>query len=303
MELNDTARQAGKERRAVFVTGMVRCGSSWVGRVLAGGAGTRYVYEPFNPSWSPQLKTHWRQFTYLGENDPAPARLASVADAAFAGRQGLKLRGRALYRGYLWSTLRPARRVLVKDPTACLASPWLHAHHQPRMVLITRHPCGFASSIDLHGWQVRLRTLLRQPRLMDDHLGAFEDLMVRAEKDDWLRLGAFWAAVHLVLGKWWQRHPDWTCVRYEDLCREPHAAFARLADNCGLAFSARALANTVSGKGDPADSGTTRRDSTGMQDVWRQRLSPMQIDAVMGMVQAFGLPPYALPAAEATHSG
>lgn len=297
------AATPGSELRPVFITGMVRCGSSWVGRVLAAGTGTRYVYEPLNPTWAPQLRGHWRQFTYLAPADQPAAAVARAAQAAFAGRQGLKLRLRALYRGYLWSTLRPARRVLVKDPTACLASAWIHHQFDARMVLITRHPCGFASSMALHGWPIRLRSLLRQPRLMEDHLGAHAALMERAERDDWLRLGAFWAAVHIVLRDWVTRYPDWLLVTYEELCQRPLEAFTALAANTGLEFAPRALARSLTGRApDAADSGATQRDSARMADVWRQRLSPAQIDAVMGMVRDFGIMQYPLTPARQLQS-
>jgi hypothetical protein len=287
----------------VFLTGLVRCGSSWAGQVLSAGRGCRFVYEPFNPGWTPRLRGHWRQFSYLTKDDTPPAPLLRTANAAFAGRQALKLHARAAYRGYLWQTLRPARQVLIKDPTACLASVWLHQAFRPQMLLITRHPCGFASSIRLHGWSARLQALLRQPRLLEDHLGPYEALMRRADRDDWQRLGAFWAAVHLVLRHWWRQHPEWTWSTYEALCSDPRAEFTRLAARIGLELSDQALVATLNADaGSESDSCDTRRDSQRMAEVWKERMSAGQIDAVMGVVREFGFDAYPLDMSQPAQS-
>jgi len=126
--------------------------------------------------------------------------------------------------------------------------------------------------------------------LMADHLGPWEDLMRRAEGDVWMRLGAHWAAVHRVLVAGWSAQPGWPRVSYESLCAAPRQAFRRLAADCGLGWSDSMLGRTLSGSdGNLLDSGDTRRDPLHMADVWRDRLSPGQVDAVMGVVRAFGL--------------
>ncbi len=63
---------------AVFVTGVPRCGSSWIGDVQSTARRVRYNYEPFNPSRHPYLVKH---HVYLGAGDHDPL-FARAADSA-----------------------------------------------------------------------------------------------------------------------------------------------------------------------------------------------------------------------------
>jgi hypothetical protein len=135
-----------------------------------------------------------------------------------------------------------------------------------------------------------LLTLLRQARLMEDFLAPYEDFLRRADRDEWLRLGGYWAAVHRVLLHWWSSHPDWLQVSYESLCLTPRETFAQLASDSGLDWSAQVLDDSMTGNAeDHGDSGEIRRNTPGMPSVWRDRLSPEQSDAVLAAVRELGL--------------
>ena len=66
-----------------------------------------------------------------------------------------------------------------------------------------------------------------------------------------------------------------------------------MAEKLGLELSHDALEKTESlSAEDSDDSGSTRRKSTAMPDIWQQRMSPGEVDAVMGIVSEFGLAYY-----------
>ena len=129
---------------------------------------------------------------------------------------------------------------------------------------------------------------------MLDHLEPFRDTLCRARNDKWLTRGAIWGALHTVFAHQLKRHSDWRLLRYEDLCADPVGQFSILAEKFGLELNPRTLnkikiLSTTSSN----DSGSTRRDSRLMPDVWRQRMPPGEIDAVMGIVGEFELGYYA----------
>jgi len=253
----------------------------------------RYLYEPLNQSWMPRLRGQLPHFTYLPADGVAAPLLEKVAGDAFRGLQSGKQLLRAAYRGYWRAATRRADRVIVKDPTACLLSDWVAAKFGATVVVLLRHPCGFASSMASLGWTMQVGSLLRQPQLMRDHLGEYEDLLLRCRSDRWLTLGAMWGALHRVLWRQGQGRDDWHFVRYEDLCADPVAGYASLGGSLGLDFDrTAAAAMSYEGARVSAHSASLRKDSRSMARIWEQRMSPAQVDAVMGIVEQFGLPLY-----------
>lgn len=277
----------------VFITGIPRCGSSWVGEVLGSSANARYVYEPFNFQWVPALRGHLRHFKYLGDQSEAPAILQTIANDAFRGRQNFKQISRAIYRGYLKSACQEARWIVVKDPTAALMTAWIAARFQAKVLIVTRHPCGFASSLESMDARLNVNALLRQEELMQHHLEPFRDTMNQARKDKWLTRGAIWGAIHTVFMNQLGEHTDWNVCKYEDLCIDPARQFLDLTKTLGLETSQVTL-KKIRGLNKPGDNdaGSTRRESAVMPKIWHKRMSPGEIDAVKGMVQAFGLEIY-----------
>jgi hypothetical protein len=271
----------------VFLTGLPRCGSSWAGQVLSQGGRTRYVYEPFNHQWNRRLRGELRYLHYLPAGAEAPPALLQAARAAFKGRQTWRQQARAAYRGYWRDANRPRARLLIKDPTACLLSAWLQPLFEPQCVIVYRHPCAFASSVEQLGWNFQALRLRRQPLLMAEHLAPYEALLGSVRSDPWLSRGALWGATHRVLLNQAAQQAQWRMVSYEQLCLNPRAEFARLGDWLGLRLELDEKLFSASGANSLSDPGSTRRDSRRMPAVWQQRLSPGQADAVLGAAQAF----------------
>ena len=278
-----------RQSKAIFVTGLPRCGSSWVGQVLASSGQARYVYEPFNARWNRGLRGRTGYFKYLPAGARAPAHIEDAARRAFAGQQNVLQLARAAYRGYWSAATRRAGRVLVKDPTACLLSGWLARQFDPLCVVIHRHPCGFASSHDLLGWQPKIERLLHQPRLVRHHLQAYLPALEYARSDRWLAYGAFWGAAHRVLLDQAEAAGNWLLVSYEQLCLDSQREFAALGEFLDLPLDLSDHWFNAAPKHRRSDPGSTRRDSAVMASVWRERLSPMQIDAVLGAAAEFDL--------------
>lgn len=273
----------------VFVTGVPRCGSSWVGEVLSTARRVRYNYEPFNPTRHPYLTKH-HAYLAAGDDDPL---LRRAANAAAAGRLRFHQVLRGCRWGYGWRTIRPADQVLIKDPTAMFLAEWIEANYQARVLVILRHPCAFASSIHRLGWPANVSGFLDQPRLMSDWLAPYESLLRESQPDFWRRVAAFWGAAYTVLHGQALRHPQWRVVQYEDLCVHPENRFGELFHSLDLVATRathRTIEKSTTKKHPHAKS--TQRDSRGMVNVWRDRLTAGQIRTVLEVVEAFDLPYY-----------
>lgn len=171
---------------------------------------------------------------------------------------------------------------------------WIATQYQAQILVVIRHPCGFASSLEPLNWPLNVNVLLSQEKLMQDHLERFRDTMRQAGTDKWLTRGAIWGAVHTVFADQLRRqHSDWHLCKYEDLCVDPVRQFYALSENLGLEIghNTRDKIRSLS-EGDGSDAGNTRRNSATMPEIWRKRMSPGQIDAVTGIVREFGLEYY-----------
>jgi len=241
----------------------------------------------------PALTGHLPHFTYLRESSDVPPATRQIVENAFLGLQSWKQLSRAAYRGYWTAATRQANKVVIKDPTATLMSEWIAQQFDAQILFVMRHPCGFASSLDKLDWKLGVNSLLHQSDLMQDHLFLFADVLRQARNDKWLTRGAVWASVHLVYKRQLRRHADWHLYRYEEICNDPAGQFESIAKDLSLKLSGHtrkkihSLSVTAS-----SDSGSTRRSSGAMPDIWRQRMSPGEIDAVMGIVSEFGLDYY-----------
>lgn len=270
----------------IFLTGLPRCGSSWIGERLSRTPGVRYRYESLNLHWAPALKGTLGHFRYQRPGSHAPKPLEHAVDRALAGEQSWKQRVRSLARGYGSAALRRSGRLVLKDPTAVLLAAWLAERQALRVAVLSRHPCGFAASIRHLGWPIRLQRLLAQPDLVSDHLEDYLDTLQAALDDPLAALGGFWAATHRVLLR--QANDDWVFASFDRLCLDPEAAFSELSDRLDLDLPAP----------DPparhrSGAASTRKDSLRVALAWQRQLSKREQERVMGPVRALGLEAFA----------
>jgi hypothetical protein len=284
--MSEPQQAHGALARPIFLTGLPRCGSSWIGELLSQSPGVRYRYESLNLHWAPALSGTLGHFRYQRPGSRAPAALERAVDQAMAGGQSWKQRIRAVARGYGSAALRRSGRLVLKDPTAVLLAGWLAGLQPLQVVVLSRHPCGFAASIRKLDWPIRLQRLLTQPDLVADHLEAHVDVLRAALDDPLASLGGFWAATHHVLRR--QAGAAWVFASYERLCLDSGAAFAELSAELGLELAPpAALATHHSG------AASTRKDGRRVALAWRTQLTSEEQERVMGPVRALDLEAFA----------
>ena len=275
----------------LLVTGMPRTATSWVGRMLGASGQLVYVHQPLNPSHPPGrcpgvLRAEVRHaFQYISEQDER-AWLPAFRDTLRLRYHPLAelRRNRApedLWRaarqmgGFALGRLR-GRRVLLADPYAVFAAPWLHRRLGCRVVVTVRDPVATVSSWRWLGWRPTLGELLAQPALVRDRLAPFRDQLEAAGSDPADVIGQatmLWRVIYATVRAFRKELQGVVVVRAEDLSLDPAPAFAALYDRLGLPFgpaAERAIARTASrstGAGSPDPSGGPAR---------RERLAPQE---------------------------
>lgn len=311
----------------MLITGLPRSGTTWMARLLAACEDTALVMEPDNPYMFPfalrKRKLSGGYYTALTGEEEAPV-FERMWLEAFGQRQGattapVALRGRAAdallrhtHQRHVRDAFmsrpprlparlkvaemlavpgrpRAARNVIVKSVQAARALEWVSARVDARVVVLERDLRSVLSSWIALDWigagpqnevevsdpasleQLRLRLGLDRPPT--DALG----------RTTWLL-----AVLHRLKRESVARHPEWTVVRYEDLCDDTAAAFRSLADGLGLRWTATAD-EMVHASNRPGSGYATQRVAAETRDAWRRRLTPEQAHTVASIMASVGV--------------
>jgi hypothetical protein len=309
----------------VFVVGMPRSGTTWVGRILAAALGTELVDEPDNHFVSPyayRVKRRLAQGSYprLGADDEAPGygalwtrafaldneepslatrarrrvsrdllqRTAPVhVTRALAGREQPR---RALQVAeYLAVPEQPdddTHAVVVKSVYGVLAAEWIDALCTPYVVVVLRNPLNVVSSWVELEW------------LVDDPL---EPLAPRIQTELAARYGApdpapgwspleraAWLAGALtsVLAELDDVPGRRVHATHEMLARRGEAAFRGITTELGLEWDPRA-AKLLADLDRPGRGFETTRVRSDLEEAWRTRLSTEQVREARSILDAF----------------
>lgn len=259
-----TARAISPAAPPTLILSMPRSGSSWVGEVLGQAENALYLREPVSQGYLLLVDGDT-----VFEIDPAapPASYQAFADLAFAGIPQFPQRIVPFPAQWTLGSRRH-RRLVIKEvnPLACA---WYCMRYDPFVVLLVRHPAAVASSYISMGWT-------------NDDPDALE------------RFGRHYGDAHSHILCSLQGRRDHLIVSYEELCLAPRAGFQTLFERTGLRWTPE-MADHVAGRTSGADDGQpygTSRDSRQMVDVWRQRLTSIQVAAVRHGYRTVGLPWY-----------
>jgi Sulfotransferase family len=283
-----------KQNRAILVTGSIRSGSTWVGKMLGTHPRIYYVSEPFNTD-RPRCPAKYR-FHYVTAADEEEFRRYLRPHLEFRYPLWDVLRDRNHPEGRLRVLLRSVKhlyrrlrghRPLLKDPHALFSAGWLARNYPLDVVVLIRHPAAFVSSMKRLGWEFCFNHLLRQKELLADLLSPYEADMHRliltphSGLDEAVLL---WRVVHGVIRRFRVEHPDWTFVRHEDLSLSPVKEYRRLFDRLRLtmtpAVSSAILEHTSKENPSEAAPGVVhqlKRDSKANVWNWRHRLTANEV--------------------------
>jgi len=264
----------------ILVTGSHRSGTTWAGRILALDPRIVYVHEPFNlDARRPAIRVrpeHWFEHVTRENEAALLGPMTEVVRGEFPPRK------RSIARRVIELAQPP--RVLLKDPIALLAAPWLADRFASQVLVMIRHPAAFASSLKRLDWRFDFGNLAAQPLFMRDLAGRHaSEIRSFAEREHPIidQAVLLWNVLHRVIAGYRDEHPDWTFLRLEDLSDDPIEHFRSLYRQFGLrwtpeveAAAAAASSEDAPAEVAPEDRNVTIRNSREARWSWRQRLTP-----------------------------
>lgn len=297
---------ASTSPRPIFVTGLPRGGTTWVGRMIACHRDLEYLHEPFNPDYPTGslygLKPpHWWLHVYPEREEAFVEPVQRMVALRPRLWPSIHTASNWTERQEAWNHYRRSRRrhkkgarALIKDPIGFFSAEWLAARFRARVVVISRHPAAWVDSFIRAGWRQPRGGIRDQPRLYNGLLRPFrEPLLGREETDNRLsRTCTTWNMFMHVIREYAKRHPDWMFVRHEDLSRDPVGGFRRLYDRLGLEFSPRCRKIILRHSMAPDNEArytmeSITRNSRRNLTRWRENLSPREIARVRELTATY----------------
>jgi hypothetical protein len=295
-------------RRPLLITGAHRSGTTWVGKVLAADPDIAYLPEPFNVDhlYPGLCAARFPQWFIRITAETAPLYEADIGrmlrfrpswrDAA---RASVRSPRACLHAARIARTFRRARerysRALIKDPIALFSGEWLADTFGMDVVVLIRHPAGFAASIARLGWRFDFGNFLSQPWLMDGDLAPFAAEIESAARHTPSLVeeaALLWKCIYATVDRYRAERPEWTFVRHEDLMTDPEDGFRAICERVGAPFSAPVveMLRRTSSPENPVDAprGTEHalmRDSRALARRWLRMLEPRDVAAIRASVE------------------
>ncbi len=263
-----------------MVAGAARSGTTWLGDIIAAQLNCRTMFEPFHS----RLVEEFRDFHYFHymRPDEDDESLCAFAERVFTGRIRHPWIDREV------EVLRPEFR-LVKEIRACLFLKWLRERFpEVPLVFIVRHPCAVVASRIKLGWATDgdIEPFLAQPKLVEDHLHPYLDLIAGATTDE-EKHAVVWCVSNLVPLRQFESG-GLDVVFYEELCLHPEEEITRVFAALGRRPDRRAFdsARRVSATARGFSAVVTGDDPVTR---WRRDLSEDQEARIVEVVERFGL--------------
>ena len=242
--------------RWLWVTGIPRGGTTFVGRILSIPLSVDFIHEPFNPDCSiegmDQLYVYTRPRL---PNEPAVAEaVRSLRDYRARIRTGHYKNDRRLARlvkpivgsrgpfYYRLARYNPWHEAcVVKDPVGCLLTRYVVEHFDFSGMVVLRHPIGVADSFNRLGLDANrgLLALRDQPGYVADFLTPEDEKLIgKTYEDPRLAAAVLWRMLWRGLGQ--QARATGTPIhRLEDLSAAPVEEYQRLYARFDLPWSSR----------------------------------------------------------------
>lgn len=238
----------------IFVTGLIRSGTTFVGTTLSIPKEVDYIHEPFNPQcgipginqWYPYIQPDLptedmnqyhekvkKIFTYnfelknhIPKEDPWVRRNIKRIIGS-RGPFNLRL-----------AKINPFHKnAIIKDPTGVLLTEYLYINFKVKPVIIIKHPTSFIASLKRVGWWKTPHEISNLSCLTENYFSDFLDIFEKTHSNPIVESTKYWCVVHKTLLEQARKYPDWQVIKHEELSKDPVQIFKALYTKLDLPWS------------------------------------------------------------------
>jgi hypothetical protein len=267
-------------RKAVFLAGVGRSGTTWVSNIMNYDNRYRDMFEPFHSHYVYES----RRFIY-------PLYVRPEEKLGNHLRQARRILTGQIRHPWIDHNNRRfvVDRRLIKEIRANLWLKWLKTNFpELPIILLFRHPCAVAESRLALEWPTRLGQYLAQEQLMSDHLESFRDLMMAAQTPFERHIIAWCLQYYVPLR---QFQPEEIHVAYyENFIAKPEQEVANLFGYLKQPYDSRVFDSMAKRSATTYLRGAARADMrTNLADSWRKHFDLKEIRRAVELLARFGL--------------
>ena len=172
--------------------------------------------------------------------------------------------------------------IIMKDPIAILSAKWIEENYNAKVVIVVRHPLAFAGSLKKGNTTFDFNHLIRQTRLMGDHLMKYEKLILEfATQDKPIveQAALLWNILYGTTFKLYKNNPNWIIVTHEELSLDPVERFSELYNKLDIPFSDYERSQIIKFTSKNGKKSISRNSRENIVS-WKNRLSAEEIKAI-----------------------
>lgn len=290
-------------KNPILVTGSIRSGTTFTGKMLSLANNIGYIHEPFNHYRGIQRLNTKFFFAHINSQN---AHLYSEELKYILNYKFKLIRNPftdlTLYENIYvlkcflesWIFQLLSLRPLIKDPIALFSTPWLAENFNMDVVVMIRHPAAFVSSVKFLGWSFDFNNFLKQPLLMNEYLSSFKleiEDFAKNEHSILMQATLLWKIIYSTVNRFQIEYPNWIYLRHEDLSENPirefKSLYAKLDLNITKKIETKIMKYTHQDlTNDPIYNNpfTLKRNSSINIKYWKSRLTEGEINFIKGQV-------------------
>lgn len=243
-----------KIKNWILVSGAVRSGTTFTGRVLSLPLEVDYLHEPYNqlcsnsgnedslPYVGPRIDTprmqSYHDFTkrifdyditlpnYIPKNDP---RFKQISKRFLGSRGPFYLR---LAKVNIFH-----KAAVIKDPSALFLTEYLYNYFQVKPVILIKHPISFVVSLHRKNWWPTPQEFTCQHDLIQDFFFDEPGYLEQKWSSPLEAAAAYWRVIYKVIFAQSKKCKDLQIIKHETMCQEPISVFNQLYHALGLPWS------------------------------------------------------------------
>jgi hypothetical protein len=231
------------EKKPILVTGIIRSGTTWVGRALATCEHTLYIHELTNPAspWNSCFPTPTSYYQINDTNGGAFVylldRLANLNPVFYGDWRKDIAKDR---QKYIVNNTQPdvTPRLILKDPTALFSANWFTEKNNAKVVIVLRHPISIIKSILKLGWSVNYNSnfIRKQPGLLNGLYNGISrtDHKIIDSTSNVLKTTYFVRLLYLAICKYYLTQGKFIFISYEKYMQSPSDHFPVLFKKLNL---------------------------------------------------------------------
>lgn len=284
-----------KNKKLILITGLLRSGTTWVGKIIASEKGIKYLNEPFNPDRGRKDFPLGAYFYYIDEHHSIVEQESvkgyinhMIHSPTFYFTDQIRL-----YKKYNILTLKNIGKLfhlkhihgrpLMKDPMAILSAEWIYKTFHADVVIVLRNPVAFVASLKTAGWSIPFSDLLAQELMLTEHFKEYVPLIRQysIHQPDIIDQGILiWNIVYSRIRTYFENYKNtWYFVKHEDLSKNPLHEFSRLFRFLDIDCSEK-LKSIIVKSTDGSSINRLSRESIQNLETWKTRLTPGEISRI-----------------------